>query len=376
MIDLTVCSVVGTRPHLTKLASVARAFAASPLEHVIVHSGQHYDAALADDFCVPLGLPPYDRVLAAGRRDAHAQYAYLLAELPEVYRELDPDLVLVYGDTTTTAAAALAAAVVGIPVAHVEAGLREFELSIAEEINKRVVDSVSSLFLCPGEGAAEQLRREGIRTGIVVTGDTALDLLGWPAPEVAEEWGRNLALADRHYALCTVHRAANTDEPERLRAIFTGLSRLAELGLEVIAPLHPRTRKAINRFGIALPANVTVLNPVGFFELQEALRLARCVVTDSGGLTKEAYHQRRRVILVDDQTEWSEAVREGWVRVVGADAEAIAAAVADSRLPERHSRPYGEGDAGERVVRACLDYLDHHGSRRTRTRLGAPYRRR
>ena len=369
-------SIVGTRPHLTKLAPVAAAFREASRErrgdvtHAVVHTGQHYDANLAGDFLEPLRLLPFEHQLEAGGRPPHEQLSYLISALTPLITSEDPAVVLVYGDTTSTAAGAIAARMAGYPVAHVEAGLREFDLSVPEEANKRIVDSISSLFLCPSQRAVDQLRLEGIERGVYLTGDTALDLQSWPTPASAEAWWDAIGLSETPYAVCTFHRACNTDDVTRLKEIVEALGRIT---LTILAPLHPRTSAALQRFGLTLPPNVRRVEPLGFFELQLALKHATLVLTDSGGVTKEAYQLDRSVVLLDDQTEWVEGVQDGYVKIAGAVAEAILAAAGSFHEARTNSRPYGSGNAGTRVVRACLTFADELEAARTGTR--APYRR-
>ncbi len=370
-------SIVGTRPHLTKLAPVSRAFEAlAKVEptwgkvHSVIHTGQHYDAGLADDFLRPLGLPRFDVQLQAGGRAPHEQLAYLISELTPLIKTLAPDLVLVYGDTTSTTAAAIAARMAACAVAHVEAGLREFDLSIPEEVNKRIVDGISSLFLCPSQRAAAQLRAEGVIDGLVVTGDTALDLQHWNPPLEAVQWWARMGFGQSPFALCTFHRAVNTDNPTRLRGIIDALGLL---DMPVLLPLHPRTRAALRREGLGLSANVRAIEPVGFFELQIAMARATLVLTDSGGVTKEAYQLSKSIVLLDDQTEWVEGVEDGFVIVAGADPRAILDAVGLFPTERSNSRPYGTGDAGQKVVLACCAFV---AGRTTAKELArAPYRR-
>ena len=368
---MRIVSVVGTRPHLTKLASVAEAFVALGVEHRIVHSGQHYDPELTGDLVRELQLPTFDAQLHAGRRAPTEQLAYLLHALPEVLEARAAELVLVYGDTTTTAAGALAARMAGFPVGHVEAGLREFTYRNLEELNKRVTDGVSSVFFCPSERAAERLATEGIREGVHVTGDCALDLLLRPPAEGVRRRAAELTRGAHRYGFATCHRAANTESRERLASFCDALARLE---MPVVFAVHPRTRAALTRYGLALPGNVTDAPPLPFGVTAELLRGAAVVVTDSGGVTKEAYTLGRPVVLFDDQIEWTEAVEEGWVGVCGADADRALAWWAAFRRPAHHSRPYGDGLAGRRVAEISVRFCREARGSDLGTR--APYRRR
>ena len=367
-----IVSVVGTRPHLTKLASIAEAFSTiDNATHLIVHTGQHYDPELNADLCRELAIPPFELTLEAGGRPIEAQWAYLMTHLPDALRALAPDLVLVYGDTTSTAAACLAASLCKFPVGHVEAGLREFDLAIPEEVNKRLTDALSSLYLCPGGTAAAQLQREGIVDGIVITGDTALDLASRELPLASRTWFAALGLDRGKFALCTIHRECNTVVEGRLRQLCTALN---AHDTAVVMPLHPRTRAAIQRSGLVLAPHVRVLEPVPYFHVQALLREASLVLTDSGGLTKEGYQLGKPVILLDDQTEWVEAVAEGYVKIAGADAERIRRAAIEPFELRPQSYPYGRGGAGAAVVAACLAFLREFSQTNPRPR--APYRRR
>lgn len=363
---------MGTRPHLIKLASIAKAFSNSDAEHSIIHTGQHYDDQLFTDFLIPLQLPKFSYIFEAGNKAPEDQFAYIISKVTKTLKEINPELVLVYGDTTSTSAGAIAASLCKVPIAHVEAGLREFTFTVPEECNKRITDSITSLFFCPSQVAVEQLLHEGISSECIrLTGDTGLDLLKWIPPKQVQTWVLDLKLQSKNYALCTFHREANTDDSNRLFSILDGLG---QLEIEVLFPMHPRTSKAISLNGFTVPPNVSVLKPVGFFQLQEMVKHAKIVLTDSGGLTKEAYQHKKVVYLLDDQTEWVEAVAEGWVHVVGANTDAIARSIDSIQAPKVHSTPFGDGNGGQKVVKECLAFVCE--IRKSSARPRSPYRRR
>jgi UDP-N-acetylglucosamine 2-epimerase len=260
-----------------------------------------------------LGLKSPDYHLGVGSGSHGYQTGEMLKRIEEVLFKGKPDLVMVYCDTNTTLAGALAAAKLHIPVAHVEAGLRSFNKKMPEEINRVLTDHLSHLLFCPTQTAVENLRREGIEKGLHLVGDVMYDavLLYLDLAEKKSEIMERLGLKPKSYALVTVHRAENTDQPERLRAIFDGLERVAEEGLSVILPLHPRTRKQLNALSIH-PKEVQVLDPVSYLDMLVLEKNARVILSDSGGVQKETFFFRVPCVTLREETEWVETVETGW----------------------------------------------------------------
>jgi UDP-N-acetylglucosamine 2-epimerase len=343
-----ILSVVGNRPQFVKSGPLSLALRERGLEEVVLHTGQHYDAELSGIFFDELGLdPPAIRLEA--RSGTHAeQVARMLPGIERAVLDLRPGWVLVYGDTNSTLAGALAAAKAGARVAHVEAGLRSFDRTMPEELNREVVDRLSALLLCPTAVAVANLAREGLTAGVELVGDVMLDANLRLAP-IARE--RSTALADAgvqpgRYLLLTLHREANT-RPEALRRIAEGLGRLAEA---IVFPAHPRTRAALDAAGIELPVNVRLGPPTGYLDFAALASQARLVLTDSGGVQKEAYWYGVPCVTLRESTEWVETVETGWNRLVGDDPDALAAAVRDATAPAEHPDLYGDGRASERIA--------------------------
>jgi UDP-GlcNAc3NAcA epimerase len=345
----TVVSVVGNRPQFVKQAPLALALAGESIRLVTVDTGQHYDPELQRIFYEELDLAPADHVLRVGS-GTHAQTtARVLERLEPVLLQARPEAVVVYGDTDSTLAAALAAVKLGIPVVHVEAGLRSYDRRMPEELNRVLVDAVSTLLACPSEVAAGNLRLEGIVAGVEVVGDVMVDAarIFGPLADRASGIVGALGVEPGEYVLATVHRAANT-EPAALARVVEALSALDR---PVVLPLHPRTRAALDRDGLAFGGRVLLSPPLGYLEFTALLRGARVVVTDSGGAQKEAYLHGVPCLTLRPETEWTETVDEGWNRLVGTDAGALAGGVA---RPPRGTAPrsaYGDGFAAERIAR-------------------------
>jgi UDP-N-acetylglucosamine 2-epimerase len=345
---LNIVAIVGARPQFIKAAAVSRVLRARHRE-VLVHTGQHYDANMSAVFFDELGIPPPDVNLAVGSANHGAQTGAMLAKIEAVLLAERPDWVLVYGDTNSTLAGALAAAKLRIPVAYVEAGLRSFNRAMPEEINRVVTDHISDLLLCPSETAVNNLAREGITRGVVLIGDVMADALRLAVERADVAAPEASGIQSGGYALVTVHRAENTDDPLRLRGILTGLTML---DMPVIFPAHPRARRAIAALGWTPPAHVRLIEPVGYPGMVALMRGARTILTDSGGVQKEAYWLGVPCVTLRDETEWVETVTHGWNILVGANPERIVAA---ARQPyPATSRPplYGDGYAAERCVAA------------------------
>lgn len=350
---MKVVSVVGARPQFIKAAPVCRALRARH-DEVLVHSGQHYDYDMSEVFFEQLGIPLPDYNLAVGSGGHGRQTGEMLGMLEELLSELAPDVALVYGDTNTTLAGALAAVKLGIPVAHVEAGLRSFNRSMPEEINRVVTDHVSSLLLCPTRVAVAHLAAEGITDGVELVGDVMLDTAGFFADsaDTAPALDR-LGLVAGGYLLATVHRASTSDSPERLSAVIRAFSRL---DLPVVWAMHPRTRKNLHAFGLveALEAasNVTDVPPLPYMDTVALLRSSAGLLTDSGGMQKEAYFFGVPCVTLREETEWTETVELGWNVLVGTDEARIVEAVGALSRPASHPDVYGDGHAAEAIVRA------------------------
>lgn len=340
---MMICSVVGARPQFVKAAVVSRALAERGVRERLLHTGQHYDDDMSAVFFEELGIPVPERNLGIGSGSHAHQTAGMMSALEEAFLDLEPDRVLVYGDTNSTMAAALVAAKMHIPVDHVEAGLRSFNRRMPEEINRIVTDRLSALCFCPTRTAAQHLAGEGRTDGVHVTGDVMFDATHLFSETAALR--RPLISLSRHapgsFGLATVHRAENTDHPARLAAIFEAFGRL---DMPIVLPLHPRTRQRLQ--DIDIPDNVDLLPPAPYLAMLTLVREAACVLTDSGGLQKEALWLGTRCITLRNETEWTETTERGWNQVVGAKADAIVAAV--RQATEGTPPVFGLGSTQER----------------------------
>jgi len=349
---MKIVSVVGARPQFIKAAPVSKALRRRHEEYLL-HTGQHYDANMSQIFFDDLDIPEPDINLEVGS-DSHArQTAEMLIGIEQVLQAQKPDVVLIYGDTNSTLAGALAAAKLNVPVAHVEAGLRSFNRDMPEEINRVLADRLSRCLFCPTTTAVENLRREGIEQGIYLIGDVMYDaarLFGEKAEgrsHILEE----LNLTPKDYLLATIHRAANTDIAENLRGIVEAFLACGEM---VVFPIHPRTRGYLERFGLLerlrQAPNLLAIEPVSYLDMIMLEKNAKKILTDSGGMQKEAYFYGVPCITLRDETEWVETVESGWNTLVGANTGKILRAIADFN-PRGGIQPlYGNGKASEKIV--------------------------
>jgi UDP-GlcNAc3NAcA epimerase len=345
-----ILTVIGNRPQFVKAAAVSQRLRAVA-EEVLVHTGQHYDDALSRVFFAELALPRPEHRLEAGGGTNTAQTARMLAALEPLLAAERPDAVLVYGDTNSTLAGALAGAQAQIPVAHVEAGMRSYDRRMPEELNRVLADHAAALLLCSSAAAAETLRGERVAGEVVVVGDVMVDVFALLAPRADGSALERLGVRRGEYLLATAHRAGNVDDPARLRAL---VALLRGLPAPVVLPLHPRTRARLEQGGLLGELNGVVLAPpLGYLEFMALLTGARRVLTDSGGVQKEAYLAGVPCITLRDTTEWRETVDAGWNVLVDLDAAAARAALDREPPPERPPL-YGDGRAGERVVEALL----------------------
>jgi UDP-GlcNAc3NAcA epimerase len=353
-----IVSVIGNRPQFVKAAAVSVKLRESH-EELIVHTGQHYDDELSRVFFEELSVPSPDRELGVGSGSNTSQTARMLAALEPELAALEPELVLVYGDTNSTLAGALCAAEADVPVAHVEAGMRSFDRRMPEELNRVLTDHASRVLLCSTETAVENLRREGIEDGVHLVGDVMADVALAFLP-VAERHSEALAahgVEPGSYLLVTAHRAGNVDDPARLERLVELLEALPD---PAVFPLHPRTRKRLTEGGLlerleAAP-DVRVAPPLGYLDFLALARHARAILTDSGGVQKEAYLAGTPCVTLRDTTEWVETVEAGWNVLVDLDREAALAAL--RRPPPEGDRPelYGGGRAGERICDVLSAY--------------------
>jgi UDP-GlcNAc3NAcA epimerase len=342
---LRIVSVVGTRPQLIKAAALMPALR-SRHDEIFVDTGQHYDEAMAGSFFAELGLPRPDHSLGIGGGGQGEQTGRMLVALEPILAAERPDAVLVYGDTNSTLTGALVAAKLGIPVAHVEAGLRSFDLGMPEERNRIAIDRISALLLCPDERSSAQLESEGVTGRREVVGDVMADANRIFAPMARERSQilEALNVAPGGYVLATVHREANV-QPARLARIVAALD---SLELPLIFPAHPRTREAL----AGLPHRFRTIDPVGFLDFASLASQARVILTDSGGVQKEAYWYRVPCVTLRANTEWVDTVEAGANVLVDDDPDAILRAVAGARFPDPAPELYGDGHASERIAAA------------------------
>ena len=348
---MRILSIVGARPQFVKLAPICRAFERfGGIQHNIVHTGQHYDDAMSGSFFRDLAIPAPDVNLEVGSASHSVQTAEMMLRLEPVLLERRPNWVLLYGDTNSTLAGALVTSKMGLPMAHVEAGLRSFNSRMPEEINRVVTDHVSDLLFCPTEAAMENLRAEGLANGAVQTGDIMLDAV-LTSLEVAKLRAGSpaLELAEGSYALATVHRAENTDDASRLRAILEALDEIATSMCPVVLTIHPRTEKIAASFGWT-PKSIRVIPPLPYLDMLLFESRARLILTDSGGVQKEAYFLKVPCITLRDETEWVETFANGCNVLAGASRERIVELATSGHTVGPWSEPYGHGRAADCIA--------------------------
>ena len=336
-----VLSVVGARPQFVKASAIARATERAKLEHSLVHTGQHYDPGMSQVFFDELALPEPDFHLGVGSASHGVQTGRMLEALEPVVEELAPDIVLVYGDTNSTLAGALVSAKLNVRAAHVEAGMRSGRRDMPEEINRIVADHVCEVLLCSTESAVRNLEREGLSDRVALTGDVMHEVL------LEHVKHRPASAEGRDYALATVHRAANTDDPERLATVVAALEKVGS-AMPVVFPIHPRTRAALGPRTIA--PSVEVIDPLGYGEMLDLEGSARVIITDSGGVQKEALWLRVPCVTLREETEWPETLEGGWNVLAGVDPDAVFRAATRERPNTEPTGALDISDAADRIV--------------------------
>jgi UDP-GlcNAc3NAcA epimerase len=335
---------------------------------ILVHTGQHYDYRMSGVFFDGLDLPPADVNLGVGSGAHGAQTGAMMTGIEGVLIAERPDCLLIYGDTNSTLAGALAASKLRVPIAHVEAGLRSFNRRMPEEINRVVADHLSDALLCPSQTAVDNLAAEGITRNVHLVGDVMLDVLNWArarANAITTDVLSRLAVTAKSYLLATVHRSENTDEPSRLAQIAKAFNSIGE---PVVFPIHPRARKVLEASNIQLAPHIQLIDPVGYVDMVALAGSARMIVTDSGGLQKEAYWLGVPCVTLRGETEWVETVEAGWNILVGSDPRAIVDAVGGFNPPAAHPALYGKGSAAA----LCVDLLGPDAPALTAFRSSAP----
>lgn len=414
---MKICTIIGARPQFIKAAAVSRAIAAhnrltpdalvrqiengrsavrnvsrtipeakrsgTPLTEVIIHTGQHYDEAMSSIFFRELAMPKPKYNLNIGSGTHGQQTGKMLAGIEDVLLKEKPDWVLIYGDTNSTLAGALAAAKIHIPVAHIEAGLRSFNRRMPEEINRVVADHLSTVLFCPSQVSVDNLAAEGIplplthnplpitynplpiTSNVLIVGDVMADALTFAVQTSSKTSNilQRLSLKPKQYLLATVHRAENTDDPQRLAGIMDALSEIAKRET-VVLPIHPRTKKMLgdNYPSVLTPhsshltphASLKFIDPVGYFDIIALEKSARMILTDSGGIQKEAYWLKVPCVTLRDETEWLETIQAGWNILTGANSAKIIKAVKTFKTPAKHPNLYGNGKTAEKIVKRLV----------------------
>ena len=344
---MKIVSIVGARPQFIKAAPVSQQLRQVHTE-VLLHTGQHYDYHMSEIFFQELGIPVPDYNLEVGSGSHGKQTGEMLIQIEEVLLQERPDRVLIYGDTNSTLAGALAAAKLHIPVAHVEAGLRSFNRKMPEEINRVLADHIANLLFCPTTTAVENLAHEGVTAGVHLVGDVMYDAVLLGLVVAKRDVLNRLGVTPHGYLLATVHRPRNTDDPAALAEIMAALG---DTGETVVLPAHPRTKKALSKAHIVPTANVRLTEPVSYLDMLALERDARMILTDSGGIQKEAYWLGVPCVTLRDETEWVETVAAGWNVLVGNDHSHIVEAVRTFRPAGERPPVFGDGHTSERIAK-------------------------
>jgi UDP-N-acetylglucosamine 2-epimerase (non-hydrolysing) len=347
---LKIISIVGARPQFIKCAPLSRELRKSHQE-LLIHTGQHYDPEMSQIFFDELHIPKPDWHLGIGSGTHGKQTGEILARTEKILMRERPDLVIVFGDTNSTLGGALAAAKLHIPVAHIEAGLRSFDRTMPEEINRILTDHISDLLFCPTQTAIHNLAKEGITQGVYLVGDIMVDALrhNLEIAEIQSPILEKLKLTEGDYAVATIHRPNNTDVRKNLTSIIEAFG---ESGKTIIFPVHPRTKKYLREFGLweRLSGNIHIIDPLGYLDMLKLMRHARKILTDSGGIQKEGYVLGVPCITLRENTEWVETLIDGWNILTGADKEKILGALLTETRAKSNNSAFGKGDSAERIA--------------------------
>lgn len=354
-----ILTIIGARPQFIKAAVLSRYIKHNPhldTKETLVHTGQHYDKNMSDIFFDEMDIPHPDYNLQIGSGTHGKMTGLMLKKIEELLLNLKPDLVLVYGDTNSTLAGALAASKVHTPVAHVEAGLRSFMMTMPEEQNRRLTDHLSTWLFCPTDTAVENLKKEGIisfdgkpsadNKFVCKTGDIMYDASIYYRKKAVK-----LDVPD-DFILLTIHRAENTDNPARLKNIVNAINTISEKSF--IFPVHPRTKKILTEQGLQFSSHVKLIEPVGYLEMLKYEDACSAILTDSGGVQKEAFFFKKPCITMRDTTEWVELVDSGWNTLTGADVEKIISALKNTKIPQSYPELYGDGNTAEKIMETLL----------------------
>jgi len=340
---MKIVSITGARPQFIKYSALGREIRKTH-QDILIHTGQHYDYKMNKVFFDEMGIPEPDYNLGIGSGSHAFQTGEMLKGIEEILLKEQPDLVMVYGDTNSTLAGALAAAKLHIKVAHVEAGLRSFDRSMPEEINRVLTDHCSDLLFCPTQTAVDNLKNEGITRGVHLTGDVMVDALRYNRQLAARSnILEKLNVNSKQYLLVTLHRASNTDIEVNLKTITDALLELARQGETIVFPLHPRTKKQLEKFALyeKLNSAARLIEPLGYFDFLNLLDNAKTVLTDSGGIQKEAYILKVPCITLRENTEWVETIQDGWNVLAGCDKESILEFVRENKVPLDQKNVFG-----------------------------------
>jgi len=353
---IKIITIVGARPQFIKAAALSNNLKNhSQIEEVIVHTGQHYDKMMSDVFFKQLQIPEPQYRFESGGKSQGAMTGYQLTEIEKIVLKEKPDWVVVYGDTNSTLAGALAASKLHVPIAHIEAGLRSYNMQMPEEINRILTDRLSTLLFCPTSNATRQLKEEGFEkfdTQIEMVGDIMFDSL-----KLVSSHLDSVSKNENPYVLCTLHRAENTDNEVRLKKIFKALNTIAE-EISIQIPLHPRTKNKIEELNIRLHPNLLITSPLSYIEFISALQTCDVVISDSGGIQKEAYFLEKNCIILRDETEWTELIENKNNVLVGSETTEILDAFRNRKnLKQDFSTPfYGKGDTAKAIIHCLLSY--------------------
>ncbi|TAF65994.1 MAG: UDP-N-acetylglucosamine 2-epimerase (non-hydrolyzing) [Cytophagales bacterium] len=351
-----ICTILGARPQFIK-ASPLSIELRKEFQELIIHTGQHYDYGMSDIFFKELGIPIPDYHLGIGSATQGKQTGEMLTKIEEILIKEKPNIVLVYGDTNSTLAGALAAAKIHIPIAHVEAGLRSFNKKMPEEVNRIMTDHVSEWLFATSDVAVNNLQKENLTDGVFNVGDIMLDaiLLHSKKSEEMQHVLQKLNITKKQYSLATIHRAENTDDKQNLINIFEAFGTINQ---QIILPLHPRTKQKIEDYGLSIAPNIIFSEPIGYLDMIVLMKNAKMILTDSGGIQKEAYYLKTPCITLREETEWVETVNAGWNIIVGTNPEKIVSAsssINNSSELSPHPNLYGDGNTSKKIVKILLE---------------------